>query len=68
MDDLSLSACEANNALFRQEATQGCPANEKQRYSVNKMMQKLYEEHRSERVNLWRDIRALCTWLYHIAA
>ena len=56
MDDLSLSACEANNALFRQEAAQGCPANEKQRYSVNKMMQKLYEEHRSERVNLWRDV------------
>lgn len=56
MYDLSLSACEANNALFRQEAAQGCPANEKQRYSVNKMMQKLYEEHRSERVNLWRDV------------
>jgi len=56
MYELTLAQCEANNAVFRQEADQGCPANQMQRYSANKLMQKLYEQQREERVNLWRDL------------
>ena len=56
MEELETSKCEANNAVFRQEAEQGCPANQRQRYSASKMIQGLYEQQRAERVNLWRDV------------
>jgi len=56
MEELEESKCEANNALFRQEAEQGCPANQRQRYSASKMIQGLYEQQRAERINLWRDV------------
>ena len=58
-DELDQSVCEANNAVFRQEADQGGPANEKQRYSANKMIQKIYEQKRAERVEFWRDLSRL---------
>ena len=66
MQDLEQSVCEANNAVFSQEADQGCPANEKQRYSANKMIQKIYEQKRDERVNLWRDLSRVRTTLPEI--
>ena len=53
--ELNQSMCEANNAVFRQEADQGSPADGRQRYSANKQIQELYEQQRDERVNLWRD-------------
>ena len=56
LDEIDLSICEANNAVFRQEADQGAPANERQRYSANKRIQMLYEQQRAERINLWRDV------------
>ena len=56
MYELELSICEANNAVFRQEAAQGCPANDRQQYSANKRIQLVYEQERSERVTLWRDV------------
>ncbi len=59
MYELDLSVCEANNAVFRQEADQGHPADVRQRYSANKMIQKIYEQQRAERVELWRDVARL---------
>jgi len=56
MYELDVSICEASNALFRQEAAQGCPADQRQWYSTNKRVQDLYEQQRAERVNLWRDV------------
>ena len=56
MDELALAQCEANNAVFRQEADQGHPADARQRYSANKRIQDLYQEQREERINLWRDV------------
>lgn len=56
MEELTLSMCEANNAVHRQEADQGAPANERQRDAANKMIQDSYEQQRNERVNLWRDV------------
>ena len=63
MYELTLSACEANNAVFRQEADQGCPADARQRYSANKAKQNVYEQQRLERVNLWRDVSRVRTEL-----
>lgn len=59
MYELDQSVCEAHSALFRQVAEQGCPANQKQKYSADKQTQKLYEQKREERVNLWKDISRL---------
>jgi len=59
MQELDESVCEMNNAVHRQEADQGIPANEHQRYSANKIIQQIYEQKRTERVNLWRDISRL---------
>ena len=57
--EMHQAVCEANNAVHRQVADQGAPANERQRYSANKMIQGLYEQQRSERVHLWRDVSRL---------
>lgn len=59
MYELEQSICETDNALFRQVAEQGCPANQKQKYSATKMTQKLYEQKREERLALWQDISRL---------
>ena len=63
MDELDQSVCEADNAVFRQEADQGCPADARQRYSANKLIQTIYEQKRAERVNLWRDVSRVRTEL-----
>jgi hypothetical protein len=59
MEELALAQCEADNAVFRQEADQGHPADARQRYSANKRIQDLYQEQREERVNLWKDVSRL---------
>ena len=59
MSELDESICEANNGMFRQVAAQGQPADNKQQYSANKMIQEIYEQKREERVNLWRDVSRL---------
>ncbi|MBN1489902.1 MAG: hypothetical protein JXA69_08295 [Phycisphaerae bacterium] len=59
MQELEESICEANNAVHRQVADQGRPADNRQQYSTNKQVQKLYEQKRMERVNLWRDVSRL---------
>ena len=67
MHELDLAVCEANSAVFRQEADQGGPANEKQRYAANKMIQDIYEQKRAERLTLWRDVSKLKLVLPEIA-
>ena len=59
MVELNEAVCEAENAVFRQEAAQGCPANDKQRYSRDKRVQNLYEQQREQRINVWRDVMRL---------
>ena len=59
MDELAYSVCEANNSVHRQVADQGRPADNRQQYSAQKQVQKLYEQQRLERVNLWRDVSRL---------
>ena len=67
MEELILAQCDAKNALFRQEARQGHPADARQWYGVCKRLQGLYEEQRAERVNLWRDVARVRTTLPEIA-
>ena len=60
IEELHESVCEAHNSVFRQMADHGLTvANERQQYSVTKQIQKLYEQQREERVNLWRDLSRL---------
>jgi hypothetical protein len=60
IEELNESVCEVNNGLFRQLADHGMlVATQRQMYSVTKAVQKLYEEQREERINLWRDISRL---------
>ena len=67
MYELDLSVCEARNAVFRQEAAQGAPANDRQWYAAEKRTQLIYEQQRSERVNLWRDVTRLRTTVPEVA-
>lgn len=59
MMELAYSVCEAHNSVHRQVADQGRPADSRQQYSLQKQVQKLYEQQREERVNLWRDVSRL---------
>lgn len=60
IEELNESVCEVHNGLFRQLADHGTlVANQKQQYSVTKQVQKLYEQQREERSNLWRDVSRL---------
>ena len=60
IEELNESICEVNNGMFRQLADHGMlVANQRQMYSVTKQVQKLYEEQRGERINLWRDVSRL---------
>jgi hypothetical protein len=59
MYELAYSVCEASNSVHRQVADQGRPADNRQQYSAQKQVQKLYEQQRLERVNLWRDVSRL---------
>ena len=59
MYELDLGICEAQNAVFRQVASQGAPADNRQQYSASKAVQGLYEQKRFERVKLWQDVSKL---------
>ena len=65
--ELALAQCEASNAVFRQEARQGFPANQRQWYSAEKRIQELYEQQRAERIELWRDVARIRATLPEIA-
>ena len=67
MYELHQGVCEADNAVFRQVASQGCPADNRQQYSVSKLTQELYEQMRLERVSLWKDISRLKQSLPEVA-
>jgi hypothetical protein len=55
--ELEQAKCEAANSMHRIEADRGSmPANSRERYSVDKGIQDLYQQQRDERVNLWRDV------------
>jgi len=59
MDEIDQGICEAQNAVFRQEAAQGTPADQGQQYAVSKAVQGLYEQKRFERAKLWQDVSKL---------
>jgi len=59
VQEIEQGKCEAWNSLFRLEADQGHPANDRQHYAADKRLQDLYDEQRSERVTLWRDLSRL---------
>lgn len=60
IEELNQSICEVHNGLFRQLADHGMlVANQRQQYSVTKQVQKLYEQQRQERTDLWRDVSRL---------
>jgi len=63
MYELHQGVCEADNAIFRQVAAQGAPADNRQQYSASKLTQELYEQMRLERVNLWKDVSRLKQFL-----
>ena len=54
--EIEQAKCEAWNSLFRIEASQGRPANDQHHYVVDKRLQELYAEQRTERQSLWRDL------------
>ncbi len=56
MYELDLAVCEAANEVHRIEAARGQPANDVQQYAAHKRTQDVYEQKRTERVNLWRDV------------
>jgi hypothetical protein len=59
LDEIEQAKCAAVNHLLTREAEQGCPADGKQLYAVQKQMQKLYEQTRFERISLWQDVSKL---------
>jgi len=67
MYELHQGVCEADNAIFRQVASQGSPADNRQQYSATKLTQELYEQMRLERVSLWKDISRLKQSLPEVA-
>ena len=67
MYELHQGVCEADNAIFRQVAAQGSPADNRQQYSATKLAQELYEQMRLERVTFWKDISRLKQSLPEVA-
>ncbi len=67
MYELHQGVCEADNAIFRQVAAQGAPADNRQQYSASKLTQELYEQMRLERVTLWKDVSRLKQSLPEVA-
>ena len=56
--DIETSKCSVVNSFYAHEAFHG-PANDKVEYSVSKRLDRLYQEQREERINLWRDVSKL---------
>jgi hypothetical protein len=57
--DIEQAKCGAITELFTREAQTAAPADSRQNYSLNKQLQELYQQQRSERVMLWQDISKL---------
>ena len=53
--EMEVSKCSAVNSCYAHEAYHG-PPDSKLEYSVSKRLDKLYEQQRLERTNLWRDV------------
>ena len=58
IEDLEQSKCAAITSFFTHEAFHG-PADAKVEYSLQKRLDELYGEQRSERIHLWRDVSKL---------
>ena len=56
--ELEWAKCEAINCLYRHQGHHG-PTDSKIEYSVSKRINELYQEQRTERINLWRDVSRL---------
>jgi len=56
--EIELGKCAAMNAIYQHEAYNGPPSS-KQMYAKHKAIQDLYEEERTERTVLWKDISRL---------
>jgi hypothetical protein len=56
--ELEISKCSVVNSFYAHEAYHG-PADSRVEYSVSKRMDKVYQQQREERVNLWRDVSRL---------
>lgn len=65
MERIERAKCAASNAIYQHEAYAGPPTS-KQMYGRHKAIQGLYEEQRSERVALWKDVSRLRTTLPEI--
>jgi len=60
MYEIDRAQCSAVNSLFSIEASRGSmPANSKEVYGLNKVLQKLYMQQMDERVRLWQDVSRL---------
>lgn len=56
--EIETSKCSVINSLYTHEAWHG-PSDSKTEYSVSKRLDRLYQEQREERINLWRDVSKL---------
>ena len=58
--EVELAKCSSLNAIFGLESERGgFPADSRERYSLSKNLQKLYQEQREERLSLWQDVSKL---------
>ncbi len=60
--EIELGKCAAMNAIYHHEAYCGPPSS-KQTYAKHKAIQDLYEQERTERTSLWKDVSRLRTLL-----
>ena len=66
--DIEVSKCSAVNTLLHVMAERGdTPSDSKEAYSLNKALQKLYQEQREERVSLWQDVARVRQTLPEVA-
>ena len=56
--EIEISKCAVINTFYTHEAWHG-PSDNRLEYSVNKRLDRLYQEQREERINLWRDVSRL---------
>jgi hypothetical protein len=56
--EIEISKCSVINSLYTHEAWHG-PSDSKTEYSVNKRLDRLYQQQRDERIELWRDVSKL---------
>ena len=58
LDEIELGKCAAMNAIYHHEAYVGPPSS-KQVYAKHKAIKDLYEQERTERTGLWKDVSRL---------